>query len=416
MQKERTIAAHRIITGTDYNQSGAINGQGYWDVPARTEIISYADGPRFSLGHNVWKPCDHVVSKGTSGFVCDVDLRKTHYMYPWMYFGHTHYHYMVPDMSVSIPSGSWDSGLVKQVFDQLDLNVEDSVLLYSGVLQAVPLLGSVFTLNKILRRVAKELKKSFMHKPFTTVLRTAISLDFIDRFVISPTLDDARKFSDAVNYCLRVIQTAHERNSSRFCLTAQSFKGTRDSYDTTNREMQGFLDMNVRTTKGTTSKVFVQLDADYQTQAIDPLKLWAARVGLTKPLDSVWDLVPFSFVIDYFTRAGDFISGLSNEMSSQEGLKGKITNIYGAWGTLKTEHTITYTGTGYRSGDPESLPIQHGPVFGSQVVSAYRFSRFPIDFGTVLNSLPKGNGLISVNLSSTRARTLLELFLQARTR
>jgi hypothetical protein len=323
----------------------------------------------------------------------------------------------------SAPLRSWDQSTLQAVLDQVDLNSTENVLLYSGIVQAVPLLGSVFKLNSILRQLSKKLSKGLRKKPFTTVLKTAISLDFIDRFVISPTLDDARKFQDACDYVLRVIQTARDRNAHRFALKSSSTEVVSESESTSWRGVSGDLFEHKVLTKcrqTVTSKAFMLLEARYDLLAIDPIKFWAQRVGLTRPLDSVWDLVPFSFIVDYFTRAGDFIDHLSDKMSDVEGLRGRITAIHDLWGTLlckgeRTSEVVKSQGGPWvpRDARMEGKYIRPGK---STCRNTY-FSRFRVpDPWSALSSLQRDEnwGKLNLSLSSTRKRTIAELIIQAK--
>lgn len=76
----------------------------------------------------------------------------------------------------------------------------------------------------------------------------------------------------------------------------------------------------------------------------------ASKLGLTNPAQLTWELIPFSFVIDWFLPIGDYLANLS----SGEGIK--ITNFYktihkrriitvtGQYGGAKID-SYTYTGT-----------------------------------------------------------------------
>jgi hypothetical protein len=307
--------------------------------------------------------------------------------------------------------------------DQLDLNSRENVLLYSGVLQAVPLLGSVFKFNRILKDAARKFGKDLRKKPFTTAVKSLISADFIDRFVISPTIDDARRFMDATNYVLRVIDTARERNAHQFALQSASTDvrehSEEQSYSSVNGD-SGEINYLRVSDRRIETKAFILLEAEYDMMAVDPLKIWAQRVGLTRPLDSVWDLVPFSFVIDYFTRAGDFISALSDEMSSVDGLKGRITRINDLWYT-QTRRSIRYR-QGLSLRRPPSMAggtWEMYPRFtaGRGGISNVVFTRRRIKNPWVyLLSLQHQEDYLSINLSlsSTRKRTIAELVMQAK--
>jgi hypothetical protein len=338
--------------------------------------------------------------------------------------------YYRPRLSdVSLPSGAFDDGALVGLLDQLDLNKGESVLLYSGILQAVPLVGSVFKMTSILNKAARNLSKSFRKKPFTTVVKSLISADFVDRFVISPTIDDARRFADATDYVLRVIQTAQERSAHIFALQTDLksiVSQSSGSIDVGSAygsipPMKGCRWRKQQTLE---SKAFMLCSARYDIGAISPLKLWARRVGLTRPLDSVWDLVPFSFVIDYFTRAGDFISALSDEMSDQDGLRATCVNILDLWQTFtrKGEHVVeggdVQSWASYDWWASHCQTINQSQVQGTAYLRNVEFQRQRISnpWARLLPLQERIDDYLTVNLdlSSTRKRTIAELVIQAK--
>lgn len=387
-----------------------------------SDSITYLLGPRYGFdGMLNWKPCFHSWIGHRHSPACYlanwwVDGDKREYLNNVVRYGGL----QTDPGDLPIPS-SMNSDLWSKVVDQIDLNCGESVLLYSGVLQAVPLLGSAMKFTSVLNRAARKLAKSFKRKPFTTVLKEMIQLDFIDRFVIKPTIDDARKFADATNYVLRKMQTMHERNMQTLTPIKSSIS---------DRKVLGSGSARMITIPGLgdccydydnlvtyTSEIFLLAELSYDSAAVDPIKLWASRVGLTKPLESVWDLVPFSFVVDYFTRAGEFISGLSQEMSSQEGLKGKIGRIHSCWRTDKHEWRREITGG---SNEVFEHPYFDGQarvtfeVFRGIQTSSGSFQRYQLPNPFSYARQFWQQDFINIALSPTRRRTLLELVIQAK--
>jgi hypothetical protein len=328
-----------------------------------------------------------------------------------------------------LPSAPFDPDAFRGILDQIDLNKGESVLLYSGILQAVPLLGSVTKLTSILNRGARRLAKSFRKKPFTTVVKSMISLDFIDRFVISPTIDDCRKFQAATDYVLNVINTAQERSVAPFALETSvrtDFQNTSESIVVGGvRGSIPPINAIRRNRQYSESKAFALVSAKYDVGGVAPLKLWARRVGLTRPLDSVWDLVPFSFVIDYFTRAGDFISRLSDEMSDVEGLKGTCVSIHDLWYTHKLCGVSEVEGLGltmrwedydWHAGHNADVTYSYSPGTAYLKNEFFTRQRIANPYSYLLGFQEKLSDYLSINtsLSSTRKRTIAELIIQAK--
>lgn len=400
------VSFFRRPDGSDFKFSARVGG-------SKNRII-YDDGPKYSPDNRLqWKRCSH-----TSHMEPELGPTTLYYQPSSGYW----YTFRCPypgKPSGKMPEITQDmvDEATQKVVDQFDLNCSDSVLLYSGVLQAVPLVGGCFRFVSIMNKVAKKLSRNLRRAPFTTALKTAISLDFIDRFVVSPTIDDARKFLNAHNYVVNVMNTLAERRESPTALTSVSrttHKRIERSFSTNtwgwdNARYEG-IDREEAATEYT---LHTLAKLEYGVSAVDPLKLWAARVGITRPLDSVWDLVPFSFVVDYFSRAGDFISGLSDEMSSQDGLRGRLGKIYGQWYTSKTYNTTTRIvqscRLNYSWGDL-FFPGEYKLVLGDTA-----FSRYPVSFAQLNSGLLRSdNSLIHWDLTRRRAGTLAELFIQAK--
>lgn len=427
MQKHTNATSHRDRTyHYVYNTgSGQRESSGYTSYTEGAATISYDDGRKLPSGHWPWKKCVHTCTNAFRGeafrsHLLDVNSARGFFQEYW-HEGKPSSPYI--SRPTSLPTNPWDSSTANALLSQIDLNSGESTLLYSGILQAVPLVGGALKFTSVLNKAAKKLSKSFRKQPFTTVVKTLISADFIDRFVISPTIDDARRFMDATNYVLRTLETAQERNASRFALQASSSLTHQHKERTvTQSSVSGLGGYNLLETLDvqTVSKAFILLEAKYDIGGLSPIKLWARRVGLTRPLDSVWDLVPFSFVIDYFTRAGDFISHLSDEMSSVEGLKGVITKVHDMWGSVENRVLTQWTAThNYWPRVPRGY-TRTMAVFesGRRTMKSSRYERFriPDPYGYLLQLQATPEDWLSLNLelSSTRKRTIAELIIQAK--
>lgn len=415
--KPSTTMSAYSVKSNDYPD----NGPHYWS--SGSDYIDYGSGRKLPSGAWPWKECVHETISERQPIVGTTEQTaqfKSDGKVVWMNSANIILNWNAP----SLPTSDWDESVLVNLLDQLNLNCRDSVMLYANVVQAVPLLGGVMRLNKILSDVASHISKGMRRQPFTTVIKSLISADFIDRFVISPTIDDARKFADACNYVLRVIATARERNSHIFALDS----GVKTTY----LDKEETVDVDaawaprwqaaIRSTQYAESKAFMLLEARYAVDAVSPLKLWAARTGFSRPLESLWDLVPFSFVADYFARGQDFISALSNEMSDQEGLSGTITRIHDLWGTHKVVGESRAI-SAKRVGEPS---YNYGYMTNQTCVDtpheAYvrnvRFRRFriPNPWRTLarLESQPEDWCRITLNPTAAQKRTIAELVIQAK--
>lgn len=377
---------------------------------ASHDTITYEDGPKIVDGKSNWKQCVHDTLTPPKGgfhwYKVDVRDGDTQHVQIWN-TGSMPSAPRPAEASLPPMNDLWD-----QFYDQIDLNCSDGVLLYSGILQAVPLVGGALKGVSLLNRAARRLSRSFKRQPFTTVVKSLISLDFIDRFVVAPTIDDMRKFADASDYCLRILNTAQTRNNelaTAFECSQQNTLSESDKDDEGSFDYVG-LRYHMRSEAKASRKLKVLASVKYDSSAIDPIKLWAARVGLSRPLDSFWDLIPFSFVLDYFTRAGDFISHAGNALSNQDALVGRIARVYGAWAMDTLSSSASYKLTAAIPGYSFLRVINAGGEFAWK---NSLFSRYPVNLMQARGFWDR-DGFISPSLSTTRLRTLAELIIQTK--
>lgn len=405
--------AHSLSLPQSVKPDGRVYNYNRYDVGENT--IKYSEGPKTRDGHCIWKSCEHRFGdQFKSGALA---LQRNYRGDVGRFYANPPLRASYPDLSgLSMPSVS---SVYSDIWNQLDLNCHNSVLLYSGILQAIPLLGGCFRFVSIMNKLGKKITKGMRKQPFTTVLKSAISLDFIDRFVVSPTIDDARMFINAHNYVLNVMNTAYERSGQlpvRYHMSQKDVRSkTSETYSFVDTWGAGFrrVYFNGRETleAGYRTDVYVLASAAYNTAAIDPLKLWATRCGVLNPLDSAWDLLPFSFVVDYFSRAGEFISGAGARFTDQDALRGRLQKVYGSWYTQSTFQRDLFIAGSATTYSSESPIISFTP--GTASAERGLFVRAPFN---QLTESESPDGFFRFDLSSTRMRTLGELLIQAKLR
>jgi hypothetical protein len=85
------------------------------------------------------------------------------------------------------------------------------------------------------------------------------------------------------------------------------------------------------------------------------LNLDALKWGLFSPLSAAWDLVPYSFCVDWFLNLGDMLKAVEAYAFIDERI---------GWSTLKREVTCTY----------KPVVVSSGGIYG--VTQEYRFVQF----------------------------------------
>lgn len=147
--------------------------------------------------------------------------------------------------------------------------------------------------------------------------------------------------------------------------------------------------------------------------ALSPLKVWANRVGITKPLTSLWDLKKLSFVCDYFFRIGDWIEGVSNYAADFQELRGEIIDAQEPWVGSKWEVGCLQRLTNYDQKKAENVLKEHFKLNQFKVPSTSFFMPFSSRYSR--EPMPRWEnssrfGLVSERaLNSTQKRTLAEL-------
>lgn len=394
------------------------------------DTIAYQAGPKYCRSRYTtlnWKECTHQYVGKRSGRLSPYRVETPN----WWNGGPSEWRYKVETYSngylpryrftgASIPSINQEmvQDMCDEIFDNIDLNVHDSVMCYSAVLQALPMLGGVFKVNRVLRKISEHVTRRMRRKPFTTVVKDMISADFLNRFVIQTTLKDMHDVASAMDVVVSHFATAAQRNMQDWTVlesskTISQDYGERDTGSNKIESGTGTYVFAPYTARGRTQvqyKIKSLAKLRYNTDIVSPLKVWFDALGVTKPLESAWDLLPFSFVADYFFRTGDIVDHISDQMASSDGLSGQILEQGPVWCMTNASVDMVY------HADAIEL-TSAGNKFNAQesdsVVSDGTFERHPLP-STMLRSFWNRSNLIQSSVSTTKWRTIAQLLVQAK--
>lgn len=385
------------------------------------DVIIYDDGPKYVDGHCTIKNCEHLRS-----FSATVKpVFHTHGTYKWWQPAGTSKiwswdcfipnHYFTPPKVVPPAPPELLASLREGIQKKIDLNCHDRVMAYSYVLDLIPMIGALTrassTLNKVGKWVGKT-RRSLKRKPFTTVLREAAKADLLNRFVVQTTIQDTKAILDAYDRCVRTIATASHRNEVPTVLTASATAGeygstSRTTFVEGNGDPRWSFTCDVCQAITHRATAHVVADVRYNTRDADPVKWYMHALGIDTPLESIWDKIPFSFVVDYFFRIGDFINYIGDH-KGQKALMGNVVRVYESYITQTScagEHYSNLHGWNVRTSDMENNEAK----FNEGTIGVIQFSRTNnVGVLTKLGFWDKG-GLWNPHLSSVRKRTLLEL-------
>lgn len=131
--------------------------------------------------------------------------------------------------------------------------------------------------------------------------------------------------------------------------------------------------------------------AGYVTRMDESLALWT-DLGLTNPVSIAWELVPYSFVVDWFFPIGSYLNSVTDLLGY------KIQDPYRTWFvTAKGTTTMSYPAV-----------MRTDPCNGVPTL----FEGYRLDRSLVSPSLVSQKIRIPMNLSLTRAATQVSLLLQ----
>lgn len=414
-ENEKTRPGSRLV----YNEDG--DHKMDWTFGPGT--IKYDSGPKYNDNHCNWKRCSHVALSQPQGNCSSVVYRK------WDGTIRT-WNCKVPGRyrpegvtltSVSAHDHSALQAAVDNLHGKLDLNCSDRVMSYSYVLDLLPLFGVFLKASSVLNKIGRwavSLGRNLKKRPFTTVIEEAARADLLNRFVIQTTVQDTKHILDVYDRCVRAFTAANRRNIEPTTLSGSGSTNVygdwySSSYNLPVNPGNASGMVQCRTNRGTTAKVIATMRLYYNVQQADPARWVAHALGIDTPLESIWDKIPFSFVVDYFFRVGEFIDTVGDRYG-QDALRAKVLDVLGCWAMLKTSNVVEWV--------PGKQPWMNGN-YGSIISFAgsagscgsTRFDRYPIDLMDSSGFWDKG-GFWSPRLSSVRQRTLLELYLVGRKR
>lgn len=138
-------------------------------------------------------------------------------------------------------------------------------------------------------RVAKSGSGSKVFVPKKLSIHKTLADNWLEySFGFKPLIED-------INQCLKALTSRPETTSHVLVVkTGTSFDD--DTLDEVN-----------------TFKKSTQLSLRYQcnVRISDPNVHLANRMGFLNPLEAIWEIIPFSFAVDYFANVGDLVSSLS---------------------------------------------------------------------------------------------------------
>jgi len=117
------------------------------------------------------------------------------------------------------------------------------------------------------------------------------------------------------------------------CVATQRYTGRRTG------QKASYIDANLYIKTSIEDQVLVKVHLDYVLE--NPLVATLAQLGITNPVYLAWELLPYSFVVDWFSPVGDFLSSMDAALG-----------WFFKGGTLSVVRRTTERGSGLHLPDP----------------------------------------------------------------
>lgn len=354
-------------------------------------IITYDEGPMHNADWSMrWKKCQHTWYCGTSGV-----LTYRHHLDRWQGL-YTHYvpeyfQQMAPQLrrwqSVSMPS---DDALLANVVDEFqgrlrgtELPLTDVYQLYSSVKKSGnPAKDLVQPFHDLFRRKPKNLRD---------LIKKVTGADLAWKFGLVPmvkTVFGILNAAHVVDAHLSKLNARELSNQLNFSVTATPHDEVHATGSAIFTDVQGYTRVNASYTHRTrmTTKVYFRTTVDYDTSDSIRTKLLWDAYGISNIFGTVWDILPYSFVIDWFTNIGEVVDQMDTYLFHTSPLVrlGKLTDVWASI-TRRTSYEITNFKP-VRSSNISYTSTMNNP--GLMTLSSGQYVRRPLSPGSVGSVLP----------------------------
>lgn len=340
-----TFYSRSIISGDVYTYR--VNGRSYNYLDASwKELITYDELSGFSNGSGYcYKALPRFPSYLTDNAITKARLK-------------------LKEMSINLP----------QVFaerDQTAVLVGDTCLRLVRALKAVRKFDAK-KISKELRGVSLKAAKRAIKKN----LRLPANLWLELQYGWKPLLSDVHGAAEALR------QNLEDVEFKPICTVKSSQKDSIDEFWRTS-DVFGVTSWTAHRRK-TEWKAFVRLD--FVRTGI-PAVHSLASIGLTNPLELAWELLPFSFVADWFLPVGDWLSSLDATVgwdfkggSISKKATGRVKHYSDGWYSKAASQDAIFTssGSGYQMDFSRnvytSAPLAHRPHFSDKKSLLHMFN------------------------------------------
>lgn len=155
--------------------------------------------------------------------------------------------------------------------------------------------------------------------------------------------------------------------------------------------------------------IFGEYNVHYPQSFWSRSNYYISRLGLDRPMSTIWAIIPMSFVLDYFVSVQTLMDELDNELNRSLvsvialGPQWMCSNT-----SLRTTWRVPSGVCGYNGGTPSALMGDHSPCGLKKTTST--FIRKPLDYINLRDAWSETSDL-TLHQQSTLSELALQLLL-----
>ena len=220
-------------------------------------------------------------------------------------------------------------------YGSVDLDAAVAAL-YADAIGAMPMSASLVTnaiefssLKTLVPGLVKGFKSLWKHKIARRSVKDLAGSHLAYSFGLAPLLSDFRSMLDVRSNVNRRIQQLLDRNGRtvrlRYRATGRGEGKASVYYPWDNSVVYNGFTYGKTTLSST---IAADVTSFFVPNGESQCKLWSSALGLSSPLTNAWEIVPFSFVIDWFIPIGETFLAVENRLGMHETVRScAISNV-----------------------------------------------------------------------------------------
>lgn len=379
--------------------------------------IIYDAGPKFDNKHPKFKGCSHTktvlypLRSTLEGAFNPINVLGG---YVRRYEGQLHTPF-VPNAFARFGSKSTTFPSYSEVYEglqnEIDGNMTPDRMFLSTIFEFVSGKGLVKTLTDMFSDARKTIKNP--NRTFKEVAKTSVNTDLGYRFGVAPVIGDVKALLGVLSKVQEHVNNLSSRSGKDLVYKHTISKSLSESEDAVTGYVSrvpytGNIPITATHEFVVKRTMFVRANVKYSVSDSTFAAQILRDLGFMSPLATAWDLLPFSFVFDYFVDFGSKLTELENRISGVlTKPANKVANLTSVWVTDKIEYKTSVNGgiKFHNSAYTKHCQRLNGGVTYRKTV----FNRYPLSPEHLANT---NSWELNTSLTARQHQTILELLVQ----